>query len=54
MKKLVSIRGKNGELRNGLLKWIDVPNNQVGEFWFFYGLSPKGMWCKLDYWKIVS
>lgn len=52
--KITSIRGKNGELRNGILKWIDIPDGEIGEFWFYDGINPMGIWCKLDYWEIIS
>jgi hypothetical protein len=52
-KKLTVIKGKNGEIRNGLLKWIDVPHGAIGEFWFYDGISPRGIWGKLDYWEVI-
>jgi len=53
MRGLSTIKGKNGELYHGYLKWIDVPENSVGEFWFYTRLSPRGFWGKLDYWEVL-
>jgi hypothetical protein len=53
-KKLTVIKGKNGEVRNGLLQWINVPEGAIGEFWFYDGISPMGMWGRLDYWEVIG
>jgi hypothetical protein len=51
---LTTIKGKNNEVRQGILKWIDVPNSHIGEFWFYDGITPLGMWGKLDYWEFIG
>ncbi len=51
LKNLVTIKGKNGEVRQGTLKWIEGAHE---EFVFYDCTSPSGMWGKLDYWKIIG
>lgn len=52
VENMVTIQGKNGEIRQGQLEWIE---NAEGEFWFYDELTaPHRMWGKLDYWKIVG
>jgi hypothetical protein len=51
---LTTIQGKNGEIRQGILRWIEVPHNHIGEFWFFDRIDIWGMWGKLDYWTVIA
>ena len=54
LENITEIKGLQGETRQGVLKWIDVPYGEVGEFWFYDSITPTGMWGKLDYWSITG
>lgn len=54
LENIVSIVGKNGEVRQGFLEKILNPDGSYkGEFWFADGLTGASrIWCKEDYWTI--
>lgn len=50
LENLVTIEGKNGEIRQGELEMISAD-----EFWFYDGLTrPNRIWGKLDYWTVIG
>jgi hypothetical protein len=47
---LYTIRGKGGEIRQGILTWITQD-----EFWFSEnGRVYSQYWCKTDYWEVIA
>lgn len=50
LENLVSIVGKNGEVRQGLIEWVGD-----GEFWLCEnGRLKDRIWGKTDYWKVIG
>ena len=50
LENIVTIIGKNGEVKQGSIKWI---HGTDGEFWFSDGRG-RQFWGKTDYWIVTT